>query len=136
MCPTSWRTSPEWIIIRTAQLLLQPFLLRLVNGGGRVDREVASGRGRTDLYIEWPIRGPKASHGSLQKAVFELKVVRKGLQTTLTKALKQAAAYADTNGADEVYLLLVDRRPGKTWVDRIWQKTEHESGHEIGVWGM
>ena len=36
------------------QLLLQAFLQRIVNGGGRIEREYGLGRGRTDLLIIWP----------------------------------------------------------------------------------
>ena len=36
------------------QLLLQAFLQRVVNGGGRIDREFALGAGRTDLLVTWP----------------------------------------------------------------------------------
>ena len=41
-------------------LLLQAFLQRVVNSGGRIEREYGLGRGRTDLLIVWP-RGPRAS---------------------------------------------------------------------------
>jgi hypothetical protein len=34
------------------QLLLQAFLQRIVNGGGRISREYGLGRRRTDLFIE------------------------------------------------------------------------------------
>ncbi|MBF0468976.1 MAG: ATP-binding protein [Desulfamplus sp.] len=36
------------------QLLLQAFLQRVVNGGGRVEREYGLGRMRTDLLVIWP----------------------------------------------------------------------------------
>ena len=39
------------------QLLLQAHLQRIVNGGGRIEREYALGRGRTDLLIVWPQGG-------------------------------------------------------------------------------
>ncbi len=35
------------------QLLLQAFLQRIVNGGGRIDREYGLGRRRTDLLLHW-----------------------------------------------------------------------------------
>ena len=38
------------------QLLLQAFLQRIVNGGGRIEREYGLSRGRTDLLIIWPQR--------------------------------------------------------------------------------
>jgi hypothetical protein len=33
------------------QLLLQAYLQRIVNGGGRIEREYGLGLGRTDLYV-------------------------------------------------------------------------------------
>ncbi len=50
------------------QLLLQAFLQRIVNSGGRIDREYGLGRKRTDLLIHW-----KHDQG-IQKIVIELKI--------------------------------------------------------------
>ncbi len=55
------------------QLLLQAFLQRVVNSGGRIEREYGLGRGRTDLLVIWP-----CSDG-VQKLVIELKVMHKSL---------------------------------------------------------
>ena len=38
-----------------SQLLMQAFLQRVINGGGRINREYGLGRKRTDLFIEWPL---------------------------------------------------------------------------------
>jgi hypothetical protein len=38
-----------------AQLLMQTFLHRIINGGGRIGREHALGRGRVDLCVQWPL---------------------------------------------------------------------------------
>ena len=46
------------------QLLLQAFLQRVVNGGGRIEREYGLGRGRTDLLIVWPRAGGGRSPGA------------------------------------------------------------------------
>ena len=51
------------------QLLLQAFLQRILNGGGRVDREYGLGRRRTDLLIVWNYPG------GVQRAVIELKLL-------------------------------------------------------------
>ncbi|MEZ5578228.1 MAG: hypothetical protein R3F36_01280 [Candidatus Competibacteraceae bacterium] len=37
-------------------MLLQAFLQRIVNGGGRIEREYGLGRMRTDLLVMWPLR--------------------------------------------------------------------------------
>ncbi len=55
------------------QLLMQAFLQRILNGGGRVDREYGLGRRRTDLLIVWPYLG------GVQRAVIELKLLYSGL---------------------------------------------------------
>ena len=39
------------------QLLLQAFLQRIVNSGGRVEREYGLGRMRTDLLVIWRVQG-------------------------------------------------------------------------------
>ncbi len=44
-------------------LLLQAFLQRIINGGGRIHREYALGRKRTDLFIEWPLDETQGFYG-------------------------------------------------------------------------
>ena len=46
------------------QLVLQGFLQRVVNGGGRIEREYGLGRGRIDLLIVWPRGGAGAAPGT------------------------------------------------------------------------
>ena len=46
------------------QLLLQAFLQRIVNSGGRIEREYGLGRRRTDLLIIWPMKGRIEGYGS------------------------------------------------------------------------
>jgi hypothetical protein len=55
-------------------LLLQAFLQRIVNGGGRIEREYGLGRGRTDLLLRWPY-GEGAGQ-QMQTVVLELKTSR------------------------------------------------------------
>ncbi|MBT4837464.1 MAG: AAA family ATPase, partial [Methylococcales bacterium] len=50
-----------------SQLLMQAFLQRIINGGGRIFREYALGRKRTDLCIEWPVDHKKGFYGDVQK---------------------------------------------------------------------
>jgi hypothetical protein len=61
------------------QLLLQAFLQRIVNHGGRVEREYGLGRQRTDLLAIWPYKK------GIQKAVIELKLQYGSLETTIEK---------------------------------------------------
>jgi hypothetical protein len=118
------------------QLVLQAFLQRIVNGGGRITREYALGRKRTDLLIEWPLDSAQALRGPVQRVVIELKLLRSGaLDALIAQALPQAAEYADRVGADETHLVVFDRTGDKTWDDRIWQTTKTVGGRTIGVWG-
>lgn len=119
------------------QLLMQAFLQRIVNGGGRIGREYALGRKRTDLFLEWPIDEAQGFYGPLQRVVIELKLVHKGTpEAILPESLQQTADYADRVGADEAYLLIFDRRAGRSWEARCWQREEDCGARRIPVWGM
>lgn len=118
------------------QLLLQAFLQRIVNGGGRISREYGLGRKRTDLYIEWPLDEAQGYHGEVQRIVLELKLLHKSLETTLAEGLEQTAGYADLCGAAEQYLIIFDRRPEIPWDTKIWQRDAEWQGKAVGVWGM
>ena len=63
------------------QLLLQAFLQRIVNGGGRIEREYALGRRRTDLLIVWPPRPSGAAEAGAppHRHVVECKILRRQL---------------------------------------------------------
>jgi hypothetical protein len=58
------------------QLLMQ----RVVNSGGRIEREYGLGRGRTDLLITWP------HAGGVQRVVIELKIRYGELEKTISLA--------------------------------------------------
>lgn len=116
-------------------LLLQAFLQRIVNGGGRISREYGLGRRRTDLYLEWPLDQTLGYRGPLQRIVMELKILHKGLERTLAEGLEQTADYADRCNADEAHLLIFDRREEVCWEQKIWRRREEYQGREIVVWG-
>jgi len=116
------------------QLLLQAFLQRIVNSGGRVEREYGLGRMRTDLLMIWPIE----IHGKkeVQKTVLELKVLYKSLEQTITDGLEQTASYMDRCGTDEGHLIIFDRSQERSWDEKIFQRKESRQGKKILVWGM
>ncbi|ANB02738.1 AAA family ATPase [Ectothiorhodospira sp. BSL-9] len=117
------------------QLLMQAFLQRIVNGGGRITREYGLGRKRTDLFIEWPTDEGRGFHGPIQRIVIELKLQRGALETIIAKGLEQTAAYADQVGADEAHLVIFNRDPEASWDNRIWKDQRSEAGRMIQVWG-
>jgi hypothetical protein len=118
------------------QLLLQAFLQRIVNGGGRISREYGLGLRRTDLYLEWPVDEAQGYTGPVQRVVLELKLLRYSLEKTLADGLTQTADYADRCGADEAHLLIFDRRGELSWDERIWQRQETQDQQVVSVWGM
>ena len=119
------------------QLLLQAFLQRIVNGGGRVEREFGLGRGRTDLLILWS-EGGHWDPTRVSKHVIECKVVRsgQGLDGVVRSGLEQTAAYMDRCGAESGHLVIFDLRPGKSWEERVFRRDPELGGLPITVWGL
>ena len=111
------------------QLLLQAFLQRVINGGGRVTREYALGRGRTDLLVTWPTASRR------QRFVIECKILRGNLETLIGKGLAQTAEYMDRVAAGEGHLVLFDRDK-KLWKDKVFRRSETFNGAPIEIWGM
>ena len=112
------------------QLLLQAHLQRVVNGGGRIEREYALGRGRTDLLVVWP-RG-----GRERRFAVECKVLRKDLERTIAEGMEQTRGYMDRCAAEAGHLVVFDRTPDRTWADKIFRRAPSGAGVPITVWGM
>jgi hypothetical protein len=106
-------------------LLLMAFLQRIVNGGGRVQRESALGKGRVDLLVQY----------KNQSIVLELKIFRTN-KKTIEEGLKQTAEYMMTKGATEGHLIIFDRSKEKSWDKKIFHKVEQVGSFAIQVWGM
>ena len=113
------------------QLLLQAFLQRIVNSGGRIEREYGLGRMRTDLLIVWP-QGEQT-----RKIVIECKILHKSLEQTIAEGLEQTAEYMDRCDAEAGHLVIFDRREGRRWADKVFHDCRtSRSGIEIDIWGM
>lgn len=100
-------------------LLLMAFLQRVLNGGGRIEREYAAGRGRMDLFVEY----------NAKKCVIEIKLVheRQSPDTIKAKGIQQTASYRNRKAPEApAYLVIFDRRSEtkqKNWDDRLsWQR--------------
>ena len=95
------------------QLILQSYLHRVVNGGGRIEREYGLGRGRTDLLLMWPREAGQPSD-LWERFVVECKVLRdsdrKSLAWTVENGVKQTLDYMEKCGAEEGHLVVIDRR--------------------------
>ena len=98
------------------QLILQSYLQRVVNCGGRIEREYGLGRGRTDLLVLWPREAGQPSD-LWERFVVECKVLRdsdrKSLARTVECGVKQTLGYMKQCGAKEGHLVVMDRRSGE-----------------------
>ena len=112
------------------QLLLQAHLQRIVNGGGRLDRELALGSRRTDLLIRWP------QGGSERRFVVECKLLHRNLESTIRHGLEQTHGYMDRSGAESGHLIVFDRSRERTWEEKIFHRAPPPEGPQITVWGM
>ena len=96
-----------------AQLILQAYLQRVVNGGGRIEGEYGLGRGRTDLLVLWPNEAGQPSD-LWQRFVIECKVLRdsdrKSLEGTVDRGVEQTLGYMAKCRAEEGHLVVIDRR--------------------------
>ncbi|MGE0082865.1 MAG: AAA-like domain-containing protein [Desulfococcaceae bacterium] len=104
-------------------LILMAFFQRILNTGGRVDREMATGRGRIDLCI----------HYENQRYPVEIKIRRD--KNTLEEGKKQLSGYMDTLGCAEGWLVMFDRRKKTPWKTKLFWKTsayEHRTVHAVG----
>jgi RecB family endonuclease NucS len=103
--------------------MLMAFLQRVVNGGGRVEREYGLGRGALDLVIEW--KG--------QRHAIEVKLRRD--TETETDALDQVTRYLDTLGIDEGWLVIFDLRKEPGWAEKLFVREVEHRGKVVRVVG-
>ncbi len=104
-------------------LMLMAFLQRVVNGGGRIEREYALGRGALDLLIAW--RG--ARHP------IEVKL-RRDTETEVD-ALEQVGRYLDSLGLAEGWLVMFDLRSTLPWDQRLTLRTLEVGEKKVHVVG-
>jgi hypothetical protein len=104
-------------------LVMQAFLQRVVNGGGQIIRDMASGNGRLDLMM---IYGDK-------KYPIELKI-RYG-KKYVEDGLNQTASYMDLHCCNEGWIVVFDRRKTIKWKDKLYMKKETVDGKTVTIVG-
>ena len=117
------------------QLLLQAFLQRILNSGGRVEREYGLGRMRTDLLIIWPAAGKREIPAGTQKVFIECKLLHGSLEATLQAGISQTRAYMERAGAEEGHLVIFDCSTDTSWDEKTYRREEQSNGKRITVWG-
>jgi AAA+ ATPase superfamily predicted ATPase len=125
-----WRENSEIWLERyeyqeaATHLVLMAFLQRVINGGGQIIRELASGTGRLDLCLIYKNR----------KYPVELKI-RYG-KKYMEEGLEQTTHYMDILGCTEGWLLVFDRRSTVKWEDKLYMKKETVNGKTVTVVGV
>ncbi|MEY3249525.1 MAG: hypothetical protein RL742_1568, partial [Bacteroidota bacterium] len=108
------------------QLLIMAFLQRIVNGGGRIEREMAVGNGRTDLAVFWT------------KQVIPIEIKMRHDVRAQPMGLQQLARYMDKLGQKHGYLVLFEKKNADElpWEQRIQREVHNVDGKEIVLLGM
>jgi len=129
-----WRENEEMLLTQAAyseaaaQLVFMAFLHKVVNGGGTLDREYATGRGRIDILIRWPY--PQG----IDRHALELKVWRDGRQDPLAAGLDQLSAYLDRLGLERGTLLIFDQRHGSIGrPEKVRREQREHQGRVLGI---
>ncbi|MDR1153894.1 MAG: ATP-binding protein, partial [Bacteroidales bacterium] len=104
-------------------LVMQAFLQRVVNGGGQIIRDMASGNGRLDLMMIY----------NDQKYPIELKI-RYG-KKYVDDGLVQTAGYMDLHCCSEGWMVVFDRRKTVKWEDKLYIKKETVNGKTLTIVG-
>jgi hypothetical protein len=105
-------------------LVMMAFLQRVVNGGGQIIREMASGTGRLDLCLIYENR----------KYPVELKI-RYG-DESVDEGIEQIMRYMGIYGCSEGWLLIFDRRSTVGWDDKIYTVKKKINGKTVTVVGL
>ncbi|MCS6928405.1 MAG: hypothetical protein NZM43_02810, partial [Saprospiraceae bacterium] len=103
------------------QLLLMAFLQRVVNGGRRLEREMALGNGRTDLAVVW------------RDQVIPIEVKMNHDARSLPQGLEQLSRYMDRLDQRRGYLVLFEKKPVSElpWEERIRREVHEVNGKEV-----
>ncbi len=104
-------------------LMLMAFLQRVVNGGGKIEREYGLGRKALDLLVTW----------KPERHAIELKIRRDA--ETEQRGLEQLAGYLDLLSLKEGWLVLFDLRKEPSWKEKLFLREISHEGKLIRVVG-
>ena len=107
----------------TPHLVMMGYLQRVVNGGGRIAREMALGSKRLDLCVEF---------GKFRYAV-ELKMKR---NFSPTESPAQLVGYLDTLSLDEGWMAVFDEDMSRPWDEKIYNRDILLAGKTLHIVGL
>jgi hypothetical protein len=124
-----WRENSEMWVERyqykeaAPHLILQAYLQRVVNSGGRLTREMALGAGRLDLCLYY---------GS---GIYPIELKIRYNEQSYTRGVTQLRGYMERLGCAEGWLVVFDRRARVSWKKKLFWRTEEVGGLRVHVVG-
>jgi hypothetical protein len=108
------------------QLMLMAFLQRIINGGGRIEREMAAGNGRTDLVIFW------------KSQVITIEIKMHHDKWSEPEGIEQLARYLDRLGQKTGYMVFLEKKSAMelSWENRIRHEVHIIDNKEIILYAM
>jgi len=104
-------------------LILQAYLQRVINSGGRLTREMALGAGRLDLCLYY---------GS---GVYPIELKIRYNEQSYVRGVAQLQGYMARLGCAEGWLVVFDRRAKISWKKKLFWRTEGAAGQRVHVVG-
>ncbi|MDM8557812.1 AAA-like domain-containing protein [Candidatus Parabeggiatoa sp. HSG14] len=124
-----WRENSEIWVNRyqyreaAPHLVMQAFLQRIVNSGGRISREIASGKRRLDLCVHY------------QENRYPIELKLRYRDKTYKEGQDQLADYMDKLNCAEGWLIVFDKRKTVSWEEKIFWQTKSVAKKTIHVVG-
>ncbi|HRF40928.1 MAG TPA: hypothetical protein PK198_19190, partial [Saprospiraceae bacterium] len=102
------------------------FLQRVINGGGRIEREMAIGNGRTDLAVFW------------KEQVIPIELKMHHDKWSQPEGIEQLGRYMDKLGQKQGYFILFEKKSSEElpWETRIRREVHEVDGKEVILLGM
>jgi len=108
------------------QLLLMAFLQRIINGGGRIEREMAIGNGRTDLAVFW------------KDQIIPIELKMNHDKWSQPEGIEQLGRYMDKLGQKSGYLIIFEKKSFAElpWEARLRREIHEVNGKEVILLGL
>jgi hypothetical protein len=106
--------------------MLMAFLQRIINGGGRIEREMAAGNGRTDMVI------------FLKAQVLTIEIKMHHDKWSEPEGIEQLARYLDRLDQKTGYMVFLEKKSAMelSWEDRIRREVHIVDKKEIILYAM
>ena len=110
-----------------APLLLQAFLQRILDGGGRIERSYGLGRGYITLLLYWPYKR------KTQKTIIDIWYLKGSLKDTIKKGVEELAKNLAANKILNGHLVLFDNKRDEFWEQKVSTTKIGKDSH-IDIW--